>query len=603
MDKFTKPVKYTTGGIDPFKWFKIYYKDNKCRIGEDDIKIINKDGDQTTEKLKNVAILFKDLTLQRTGETNFNFYDLCSFSSVGSNYASAIPVALVSCPETWNEAYMHQERQNHVLTSGFKKIGLSQPVCLFDKNCNEDEYIRNQMLLEQCARFWVSGGRNDIDNDLQHVSNMYICQQTSLIYYTFEQILKQSFGNRTEIVENGIKPYFTMIYLHMRSMYSAIDLYEEIKKPMEALADAEFSCDVFQRTVCAITMDRELHVEDYIKMLELTLKRYIKRFNKLKNFMKHNVPGITAILIFSPLYRKLCREEVSLDQFISQFINIYNQFYNKIQNDSENLKDNTDIAKHYIFDLCSYSEIDGNISYKNISDLVDFCKDPKNRLKSFPIDGLVKPPQTDFEFSIDDLKIRSHKLLNVCRIREEKGRTVLIAKNPADWSGIILKSGGSYKFTPTVLGVAKEGRFNTRKDHMTAVVSFTIGNNILPNYKYHVSSAGEILTSINKSINSYGQTLDLKKPFTLIVKQKNFTVEQDNKIFYTGETKKYKVLVTFKYVKLMVEFKPDGFEIIKRSFNTLKRMNFKKECQKLDEKQSEIHLNDFIKIDEYLETV
>jgi hypothetical protein len=34
MDKYTKPVKYATGGMDPYQWFDVYYNMNKERVGK-----------------------------------------------------------------------------------------------------------------------------------------------------------------------------------------------------------------------------------------------------------------------------------------------------------------------------------------------------------------------------------------------------------------------------------------------------------------------------------------------------------------------------------------------------------------------------------------
>lgn len=30
MDKYTKPVEYKDGGMDPFQWFKAYYEMNNA---------------------------------------------------------------------------------------------------------------------------------------------------------------------------------------------------------------------------------------------------------------------------------------------------------------------------------------------------------------------------------------------------------------------------------------------------------------------------------------------------------------------------------------------------------------------------------------------
>lgn len=41
--------------------------------------------------LNDIAIVFSDLKTHRTGENKFNYYDICTFGSVGSNSVVGIP--------------------------------------------------------------------------------------------------------------------------------------------------------------------------------------------------------------------------------------------------------------------------------------------------------------------------------------------------------------------------------------------------------------------------------------------------------------------------------------------------------------------------------
>ena len=48
--------------------------------------------DKITIKVKDLAILFNDLTTQRLGDRYYNYYDICTFSTVGSNSVTGIPL-------------------------------------------------------------------------------------------------------------------------------------------------------------------------------------------------------------------------------------------------------------------------------------------------------------------------------------------------------------------------------------------------------------------------------------------------------------------------------------------------------------------------------
>lgn len=567
MDKFTKPTQVSTGGIDANEWFKGYYIENKGLVGDQKIMVTKADGSISDIELSDLAIVFKDLVMHRTGSSDYNFYDICTFGTVGSNSVMATPLALVSCSQTWIPGFLNNKKNDHVLTKNRNsQMYFTQPVSLFNKNMTEEDLLRSMCLLEQCARFWVSGGSNNIDMDLQHVSNMYVCQQSSIIYHMFESILKGDKFN------DPSKNMFYMLYFHSKSMMSFINLFPKILKPIKALNEAEFNCDVLQRVVsCAIT-NYNLNLEDYIRMIELSLKRSFKRHSGERKFTVDYAPGLTALIFFRKYHRKIFDTEISMESQFNEFITDFNNIFDIIIDKTKNIDDVSDSNLIFIEELINHSDIAGKLTSEQIKNLYKFCMNWNNRLIDFNIDDIIKPPKVNFSYDNETIKIRSHPLLNKCKLVKNDNLLSFIGKDPSTWTGIMLKSNGIYKFTPNILGYASEGKNNTRKEHMTAVIQFTTGNNILPVKRHLISSAGEMLVKDDKKIYNYKQNLNLKKSFTLTIEKNEFTIEQDNKIFSVASTKNSCVLLAFKYLKLNIEYEnTDLFEFDKRAVNRLVR--------------------------------
>jgi len=568
MDKFTKPTQVANGGIDANEWFNGYYVQNGGLTGTDKIKVTKSDGYVSDHALSDAAIVFKDFVTHRTGSSDYNFYDICTFGTVGSNSVMAKPLALVSCTETWIPGFLSSKSKDHALTKNRgSQMYLVHPVPMFKKEMSDDDLLRSRCLLEQCARFWVSAGSNNIDMDLQHVSNMYVCQQSSIVYHMIEDMLKG------EKFNDPSKNPFYMLYYHAKSMMSFMEIFPEIAKPIKALNETEFSCDVLQRLVsCAIT-GYKLNLDDYIRMIELSLKRSFKRHSGERKFTVDHAPGLTALILFGSYHRKIFHDQTPLDVQYKQFTDDFNQVFGKIRARTTGVDDVTDSNLIFIEELLNRSDIAGKLTMEQVKNLYKFCMNWNNRLIDFNIDDIIKPPEVKFSYDNKNIKIRSHPLLNRCRLVSNGKALSLIGKDPTGWSGIQFKSNGTYKFNPVILGYATEGKNNTRKDHMTAVIQFTTGNNILPIKRYLISSAGEILVKADKKIYNYKQHLDLTKPFTLTIERNEFTVEQDNKIFSVSSTKNSIVLMAFKYVKLELEYQDgDLFEFDKRNVNKLVRL-------------------------------
>lgn len=566
MDKYTKPVRQTTGGIDPFKWFDTYYLKNKGLVGNDKIPIVTAEGTIESIPLKDVAIMFMDFNVHRSGDQHYNYYDICTFGSVGSNSVTASPLALVSCKEAWNPGFLQECKHNHILTKKRRGMYMVQPICLFDAQTDETEKIRIMGLIEQCARLWVSGGSNNIDMSLQHASNMYVCQSSSLVYSAYTHFLN---GLIRENDVDKIKEYVTMITLHTRSFMSLVKLFPEMLKPMEALSESTYCCDVLQRTIASIFVNHMLEPEDYLRMLELSIKRTVRRYGTIKNFKKNPIAGMTAIFMFTPIFQKICHNVLSIDEAVAEVIKTTNLFLDAVDK-NEHLFNRTN--KEVLKQLVNNSEICGKVSDSTLESLYDWCINQDNRLKDFDLENVFGKPTVDFAYEVNKLKIRSHPLLNICRVKSNNNVTKLIAKNPAEWSGIMFMSSGKYYFTPTIIGIAKQGKNDTRRNHMTAVICFTTGNNLLPTKKNMISSAGEISVKSDNSIYNFTKIIDLTCPFVLEINKKSFTITQNNNIFYIGSTRQSKVMVSFRYLKLRLEYDADNhFEINKQSYNRLMR--------------------------------
>lgn len=182
--------------------------------------------------------------------------------------------------------------------------------------------------------------------------------------------------------------------------------------------------------------------------------------------------------------------------------------------------------------------------------------DDANKLKEYPLKE--NKVLVGFEYS-DELKIRSHPLLNTCRILLENDKIVLKGKNISNVTGIKLISHGTYTINSHIIGMVDQGKNDSRRDHMIALVSFTSGKNVMPTRTYMIQSAGEIKAPYDKRIYNYKNRLDLTKPYDVIVERNRYYVEQENETYCMG--KGIGVLLVFKYVKLYINYKPIDFYI------------------------------------------
>ena len=572
MDKFTKPVKNVYGGINSLEWYNIYIRSNENLKGKQLIKIVDKNGDFKMIKQKDVAIIFKNFLIHREGTNEYNYYDICTFGSIGSNSVTAEPFELVSLKEAWLPCITNSQKKNHFLTKNRNGVYLCQPLCLFDENSDDTNIIKSRVLIEQCSRFWLSAGNNNIDMDLQHTSNMYISQQSSIVYDMFNKLLSK------KILDDygEIKKYLYILKLHFDSFKSFANLFPEILKPIQALSDSEYTCDVLQKMVASTILNQRLETDQYIRLLELALKRFFKRFSNQEFFTKQHIPGITVILIFTPIYKKIIHNNDDILKTCETISILINHFMDSVPEEilkrGFDINDPDDVNKIYIYECIKKSELRNDLDFNQVSKLYDFCKEEKNRLEEFDLETILPKFETEFSFNTENIKIRAHKLLNKCKIRYNKDPNsfVLIAKNPADWTGIILESPGRYILKPSIVGYATQGINNTRKEHMIAVVSFTTGNNILPTNKYQITSSGEIMINSDRSIYNYLRILDLTKQFEIELDGKNYTVFQDNKIFCKNTYTRRKFLMGFKFLKFTLEYKNDCMNINKRSLKRIK---------------------------------
>lgn len=561
MEKFSAPVKHDEGGSEVGEWFNTTYRDNPLWGGEGTVNVVKTDG-KTRHRIprSDVAILFKELTIRRTGNTDITSY----YSNVGSNSVAATPVGLVGGHETYIPAFSHikADMQTHELTKGRKdwKPWVVQPVPIF-KGGDELQMLRTKMVMQQNARIWVSGGANNIDMTDDHVANMLISQQSSLMHHYTKLIIEKCLDHKEGLAY--AREMVKQIYLHYESVRSYLNLYPETKRPIEGLCKADFVNDVLQRGISAYILDYSLTKENKLRLLEWSLKRVFKHHGYTGEHEKETLPGVHAVFNFPQLISRSKDHKELTTLWFNQLVNIRSRvkklkkdptaeglyralvfyeivrsfFERKVEVDGETVVE-TDLPFdkfHELFKWCHDAD-----NYRNDADLVEM--------------KLVKPVKVEFEYSIKSLKIKSRALYNSAQVQKKTDAVLsVMGKSPTDWTGINLLTDGIYTVKTEILGDAlKRGSMQYGTQY---ALSFTTGNEVLPVRKELYGDDG-ISYEKGSRVMIRRNGLDLQQTFYIIIDVGGYWVYQGNEVKFCGVCERKPLLLAFRRLNLTINYQP-----------------------------------------------
>ena len=556
MDRFSAPVQKDTGGSEIDFWFNQCYINNTSWTGDNLVQVVSKNGKLEKIPRKDVAILFNNYKVHRTGNTDITSY----YSNVGSNGVTATPVGLVSGSDCFVAAFEPSRQNNHELTKKRKnwRPWLVQPVPIFTNN-DELQFIRSQNVMQQNARVWVSSGANDIDMRDEHVANMLVSQQSSLIYRYSKRILQ-------EVLELDEKSGLTMVremmvplLLHMESTVSYINISNETKMPIKGLCYADYAVDTLQRSISSYLTGYQLSKENWMRVVELSLRRTFKKQGYTADLTKIVFPGMVSTFNFYDLAVGYLKKELTQDQVTEQ----YYQRLKKIRADIDSFAgtDEDDVRANVFWQIMRNRLTRLDVTQEQFRKMYNWSHVPTNYLKEMPLVefGLVKPIVTDFTYQTEELKQKNRVMYNTARVSLEADNKIqVVGKSPPDWTGIALETDGVYTISCDVIGDA-----DSRKSHdwgLKYALNFTTGKEVLPINKALVTDHGLVYKKGSREeINQ--DSINLNKPFEVLIDNKHGWVYQNGRIFASMELKRSKLLLPFKNLILHIEYSPLPFNV------------------------------------------
>ena len=168
--------------------------------------------------------------------------------------------------------------------------------------------------------------------------------------------------------------------------------------------------------------------------------------------------------------------------------------------------------KQMLYSLIKKSQLENLITFEDFDKIYEWVHVKENYLVDVPLYDLniINKPLVDFEYDIKGLIIKGNNLLNQVQIdiNEEDNKINLIAKSPADWSAIMLKTNGTYTFNAQIIGDA----YPRQAGHnwcLTYGINFTTGKEVLPIKREMFCDSGEYWIKNDSTKRIFSNKLDL----------------------------------------------------------------------------------------------
>jgi hypothetical protein len=526
-EQFSSRTVKNPGGLNPEEWRKLNITGG-AMTGDKMVKVKLADGTDGEIKIKDAAIVFKDLKIMREEDTS---------NRGGAPFVMGTPLPdLVSLEEAY-KAWASEGEHKYIQTNKIGIVPLGYPTSAQD-----------QIVFQQSARIWVSCGANDINMHDHHVGNMLMSTIQSICWLL-----------TNEISQKAQHVWFDNLVLLVDVTNKYFKKFPESFKIVEPLRDADMARDMMARSIAFIFFEEKWSSDDLLRILEVILKRYAKHTTE-QNFIKNPINGAIACLSVVPLLRDIIHGVMDpLDAV--KLLN--DRTLGLVEYMCDHVKTN-DIAKfnkRFLHKLITNSDLK-KVSLSQVEKLYDFCMNQENYANFAPFTewGLCKDDEIPFDVIKTGFFVTGRKTMAQTKCREQDGKLFFIPATPADWSAFAIKDPGTYRLKPIIIGAATAGIGNTFGQVNVANMRFTQGLDILPKGREGMSSTG---TLCRKKWNKWiyedtKKTLDLSKDIVInINSQKEFTIKQQTNLFYSGTLKDDPLLVAYKFLKFIVSFKPE----------------------------------------------
>ena len=536
---FVHAPTFQTGGSPVDTWLS-YYWDSAVFTNTD--SIVTHDG--TEHAVSECGVVFRNFR-PVTGTPGAYFADPIAIVQ----YRPAMRVAMDGAPE--RHAVV---RKNDVV------VPLGTP---------DFTNPKTQVVLQQAARQWVSGGRNTADMSDEHIIPLYYAALQQLVFAA---------GSATTVAEQGV--WFPALISLTRAFHAFHAAYAPAQRVTEALVRTPGANDMLQKAIAYVfNNSAEAGAWDaaaQLDMLAIAIRRNV-RHGALRPGM---APGPFAIFALVPLLRDVLHATPPLgaEALVARFNATATQLLGSFLEDDAASRAGstadgwmptrlpTAAEREQAFrvrTLVSLSRhTDKTLTAEQADKLLHHCLTTDTSAEPKWVEWGVLPAPPAFKANVSsDRYAVGGRPASTFRARltpvDEENLHIYSYKG-VEWAGISFTTPGTYIVFANDLGIATRGHADTRGRELTANWRVTVGTDVIPRQREGYSLAGEHHTRTPHGAWYYKDSapLSLNTPFVLVVTPTTVRLQQAGRLFFSmTKGGAEPVLLAFKNVWLRINYK------------------------------------------------
>ncbi len=504
---FVHAPKYQSGGIGPEEWARRFW--DNADFGPGDVA--------------KQAVLFRDFK--------------SVFGRAGAYMAT--PVAIVDFRNA-NLAIIDPQFKHSVARVGDVCVPLGSPNPMCDSAT---------VVLQQCAREWVTGGKNTGNMSDENVLTMYYSALQSLVFTA---------GNAPTKAEQT--QWFYAISALVRAFTVLSAERPAFQKVTEAMVVTPGVDDMLQKALAHVfhpqaRWDRRVKLE----MLDIMARRNMRHGTHIVGM----APGPFVVFVLVPLLRTVAASvgwssgspAATQAEFNDKANELLHAYVGASTSNSDEMQIHT---------LVALTKVAGcELTDEQAREFLQFARSTPDMSVAAPwSDWGALPPHPTLEIDVFAKRLDIGKKAGVsvaAKFVPTSPTTFNVyGYKGIHWTGVQFQTNGHYVVTPHDLGIACAGRGYTRGDELVANWRITVGDNILPYDVPGYSSAGiEHVKTGNRWSYVEKMPLDASKPFTVGVELTWIVIAQDGKVVFRMKREGLKpALLAFKNMWLSVAYKP-----------------------------------------------
>ena len=502
-------VKLTEG--IPWETWIIKYINNSDRSGSDTIKGVCSDGTESDINISDAVLILKNLQdFQGSEQKNLGF----TSKEIGLVTHVKDAFECIGC----NKYHKYLTKQD-----GFVPLFLS----------NKES---GTISVQQCARWCLSKGRNDINMSDGYVGSMYVRSIQNLVFAISNEISLKKLGKQFDV----------LLYL-VKSAYHYANSHPDTMKVFDASARDANLQDTLERVIALmLSPSKEFDVETVFRCLEVSLKRAFKRNNWSETKLINNpslLCGIVSIILIAQMIKRFITNNIEMSDVIEEYNHKTEELLKIL---IENKSTSVDLLSYFIVDIAGFSKIEKS----DIEKFYKFCQISQNYLNNADFEkfNFVKKTTLSFPF-------RKSEIVKTKPVNENEIFVECVSTN--HWGVFELSKFGEYHLSNfKTIGIATQAVGNTQGQSFNSNFRITSSSSLecMPKYTEGKSSAG-----MHYRRNQYGKwnyeksnTLDMTLPLTISFTQDNLVVKQNDSVWFKLTTSN-PVVIAFKNYEFHIE--------------------------------------------------